>query len=361
VDFTISTNGKKIKKEEVSKMKKVLLVFLVFLLTFGGAVLAKDEVLIGLSVANLQLERWQKDRDIFVDTAEKLGAKVIVQSANNDDLLQVSQVENMMNQGADVLVIIAHDGYIMGSVVEEAHANGIPVIAYDRLLMECDLDYYITFDPIRIGEIQAQYLVDKRPEGNYFLLGGSPTDMNAHFVREGQMKVLQPYIDSGAVKIVGDQWAKDWSTQEAMKIVENALTATQNQIDAIVASNDSTAGGAVEALKEQGLAGKVLVSGQDADLVACQRVVEGTQTVTVYKPIKDIATMAAIMAVSSAKDIHIVTNGTINNDYKEVPTFFLEPIPVDKTNIVETVIKDGFQSLEDVYKNVPKSQWPKVD
>jgi D-xylose transport system substrate-binding protein len=185
--------------------------------------------------------------------------------------------------------------------------------------------------------------------------------MNAHFVREGQMKVLQPYIDSGAIKIVGDQWAKDWSTQEAMKIVENALTATQNQIDAIVASNDSTAGGAVEALKEQGLAGKVLVSGQDADLVACQRIVEGTQTVTVYKPIRDIATMAAIMAVSAAKDIHIVTNGTINNEYKEVPTFFLEPIPVDKTNIVETVIKDGFQKLEDVYKNVPKSQWPKVD
>jgi D-xylose transport system substrate-binding protein len=342
-------------------MKKFGVIFIVFLLLFGSIAIAKDdEILIGLSVANLQLERWQKDRDIFVDTAEKLGAKVIVQSANNDDLLQVSQVENMINQGVDVLVIIPHDGYIMGSVVKEAHANDIPVIAYDRLLMECDLDYYITFDPIRIGEYQAQYLVDRKPEGNYFLLGGSPTDMNAHFVREGQMNILQPYIDRGAIKIVGDQWAKDWSAQEAMNIIENALTATGNQIDAIVASNDSTAGGAVEALKEQGLAGKVLISGQDADLVACQRIVEGTQTMTVYKPIKDIATMAAIMAVSAAKDIEVITNGLLNNDFKDVPTFFLEPIPVDEANIVETVIKDGFQSVEDVYKNVPKSQWPQV-
>ena len=343
-------------------MKKVLTFFLISLVLFSATIFAaKDEILIGLSMCELQLERRQKDRDIFVNTAEKFGAKVIVQSSNNDDLLQISQVENMITQGVDVLVIIAHDGNIMGSVVKEAHANGVPVIAYDRLLMDCDLDYFITFDPIKIGEYQAKYLVERKPKGNYFLLGGSPTDNNAHLVRQGQMNVLQPYIDRGDIKIVGDQWAKNWSAQEAMNIIENALTATKNQIDAIVASNDSTAGGAIEALKEQGLAGKVLVSGQDADLVACQRIVEGTQTVTVYKPIKDIATQAAIMAVSIAKDVHIITNGKADNGFKEVPTFYLEPIPVDINNIVDTVIKDGFHSLEEVYKNVPKSQWPKIN
>ncbi|PNR93892.1 D-xylose ABC transporter substrate-binding protein [Petrotoga sp. 9PWA.NaAc.5.4] len=343
-------------------MKKVVIVLLIGIFVFSSILLAKnEEILIGLSMCELQLERWQKDRDIFVDTAEKLGAKVIVQSSNNDDLLQISQVENMINQGVDVLVIIAHDGNIMGSIVKEAHANGVPVIAYDRLLMNSDLDYFITFDPIKIGEYQAQYLVNKKPTGNYFLLGGSPTDNNAHLVRQGQMNILQPYIDRGDIKIVGDQWAKNWSAQEAMNIIENALTATKNQIDVIVASNDSTAGGAIEALKEQGLAGKVLVSGQDADLVACRRIVEGTQTMTVYKPIKSIATQAAIMAVSVVKDIHVVTNGTANNGVKEVPTFYLEPIPVDMNNIVETVIRDGFHSLEDVYKNIPKSQWPKVE
>jgi D-xylose transport system substrate-binding protein len=343
-------------------MKKVVIVLLMGIFVFSSILLAKnDEILIGLSMCELQLERWQKDRDIFVDTAEKLGAKVIVQSSNNDDLLQISQVENMINQGVDVLVIIAHDGNIMGSIVEEAHANGVPVIAYDRLLMNSDLDYFITFDPIKIGEYQAQYLVNKKPSGNYFLLGGSPTDNNAHLVRQGQMNILQPYIDRGNIKIVGDQWAKNWSAQEAMNIIENALTATNNQIDVIVASNDSTAGGAIEALKEQGLAGKVLVSGQDADLVACQRIVEGTQTMTVYKPIKSIATQAAIMAVSVVKDIYVVTNGTADNGVKGVPTFYLEPISVDVNNIVETVIRDGFHSLENVYKNIPKSQWPKVE
>ena len=342
-------------------MSKLVKGFLITLLVlFSVVIFAEEPILIGFSMDNLRLERWQKDRDIFVDVAEKLGAKVIVQSANSDDALQLSQAENMIARGVDVLVVLLHNGKVMGSIVKEAHENGVPVIAYDRLLMDCDLDYYVTFNLIKVGEYQARYLVERKPEGNYFLLGGAPTDNNAYLFREGQMNILQPYIDSGKIKIVGDQWAKDWLPQEALKIIENALTATKNQIDAIVASNDSTAGGAIEALKEQGLAGNVLISGQDADLAACQRIVEGLQTMTVYKPIKDIATQAAIMAVSLAKGIHVITNSTVNNGFKDVPTFFLEPIPVDKSNIVDTVIKDGFHTLEEVYKNVPKSEWPEV-
>ncbi|WP_175421188.1 D-xylose ABC transporter substrate-binding protein [Marinitoga sp. 1135] len=338
-------------------MKRLFLVTLIVLMIIVGI---SKGILIGLSMDNLRLERWQKDRDIFVSVAKKLGAKVLVQSANGDDSLQLSQVENMIARGVDVLVVLPHNGKVMGSIVKEAHENGIPVIAYDRLLMDCDVDYYVTFDPIKVGEYQAKYLIEKKPEGNYFLLGGSPTDNNAYLFRKGQMKVLQPYIDSGKIKIVGDQWAKDWLPQEALKIIENALTATKNKIDAIVASNDSTAGGAIEALKEQGLAGKVLVSGQDADLAACQRIVEGLQTMTVYKPIDSIATQAALMAISVANNIKVITNGKVNNNYKDVPTFFLEPIPVDKNNMVETVIKDGFHSIEEVYKNIPKSKWPKI-
>ncbi|KAF2956776.1 D-xylose ABC transporter substrate-binding protein [Marinitoga sp. 38H-ov] len=338
------------------KRLSFLVILLVGLVIIG---ISKD-IVIGLSMDNLRLERWQKDRDIFVSVAKKLGAKVIVQSANGDDTLQLSQAENMIAQGVDVLVILPHNGKVMGSIVKEAHENGIPVIAYDRLLMNCEVDYYVTFDPIKVGEYQAKYLVEKKPEGNYFLLGGSPTDNNAYLFREGQMKILKPYIDSGKIKIVGDQWAKDWLPQEALKIIENALTATRNNIDAIVASNDSTAGGAIEALKEQGLAGKVLVSGQDADLAACQRIVEGLQTMTVYKPIDSLATQAALMAISAANKIKVITNGYVNNGVKEVPTFFLEPIPVDKSNLVDTIIKDGFHKLEDVYKNVPKNEWPEI-
>jgi len=247
---------------------------------------------------------------------------------------------------------------VMGSIVREAHANNVPVLAYDRMLMDSKVDYYLSFDNVRVGELQAEFLVDKQPTGNYFLLGGSPTDNNAKLFRQGQMNILQPYIDQGKINIVGDQWAKDWLPQEALGIVENALTANNNDIDVIVASNDSTAGGAIQALEEQGLAGEVLVSGQDADLAACQRIVEGTQTMTIYKPIQDLASRGAEIAVNMAQGKEIDTNGAINNGEYDVPSVLLTPIQVHKGNMVDTVIEDGFHEMEEVYKNVPKSEWP---
>lgn len=319
-----------------------------------------EKIRIGLSMDDLRLERWQRDRDYFVEKAEELGAEVSVQSANGDDQTQMSQCENLIAQGVNVLVIIPHNGDAMAPIVEEAHKSGVKVIAYDRMITNSDVDYYISFDNVKVGELQAQAVVKKVPKGNYFLMGGSPTDNNAKLLREGQMKVLQPLIDKGDIKVVGDQWVKDWLAEEALKIMENALTANKNKIDAVVASNDSTAGGAIQALAAQKLAGKVAISGQDADLAACQRVVEGTQTVTVYKPIKLIATRAAELAVAVAKNEKVETNGTTNNGKIDVPSVLLTPIPVDKDNMVDTVIKDGFHKLEEVYKNTPKDQWPKI-
>jgi D-xylose transport system substrate-binding protein len=333
-----------------------LLVVALFLGSLG--VMAQDGITIGLSMDNLRLERWQHDRDIFVERAEEMGAEVLVQSANGDDMVQLSQAENLITQGIDVLVVVPHNGKVMGSIVREAHANDVPVLAYDRMLMDAEVDYYLSFDNVRVGELQAEYLVDKQPSGKYFLLGGSPTDNNAKLFREGQMNIIQPYVDEGEIEIVGDQWAKDWLPQEALGIIENALTANNNDIDVIVASNDSTAGGAIQALEEQGLAGEVLVSGQDADLAACQRIVEGTQTMTIYKPIQDLATRGAEIAVKMAKGEEVETNGAINNGEYDVPSVLLTPIQVHKGNMVDTVIEDGFHEMEEVYKNVPESEWP---
>jgi D-xylose transport system substrate-binding protein len=340
--------------------KSVIISTLVAVLLFLGSfgVMAQDGITIGLSMDNLRLERWQHDRDIFVNKAEEMGAEVLVQSANGDDTVQLSQAENLITQGIDVLVVVPHNGKVMGSIVREAHANNVPVLAYDRMLMDSKVDYYLSFDNVRVGELQAEFLVDKQPTGNYFLLGGSPTDNNAKLFRQGQMNILQPYIDQGKINIVGDQWAKDWLPQEALGIVENALTANNNDIDVIVASNDSTAGGAIQALEEQGLAGEVLVSGQDADLAACQRIVEGTQTMTIYKPIQDLASRGAEIAVNMAQGKEIDTNGAINNGEYDVPSVLLTPIQVHKGNMVDTVIEDGFHEMEEVYKNVPKSEWP---
>lgn len=317
-----------------------------------------QKIKIGFSVSDLTLERWQHDRDIFVDEAKKLGAEVLVQSANGDSEKQLSQIQNMLSQGVDVLVIVAVNTESLSPVVQQAKKEGVKVLAYDRLIMNADVDAYVSFDNVRVGEMQADYLVKKVPKGNYFLLGGSPTDNNAKMFREGQMKVLQPLIDKGDIKVVGDQWAKDWQASEAMRIIENALTANKNQIDAIVASNDSTAGGAIQALKAQGLDGKVAISGQDADLAAVQRIVEGTQSMTVYKPIKSIATKSAEVALQLAKGENIQADETVNNGKVDVPFIKLDPIMVDKENVIDTVIKDGFHSYDEVYKNVPEEKRP---
>ncbi len=321
---------------------------------------SNDPIRIGFSMDSLQLERWQRDRDQFVKRAHELGAEVYVQSADGNDAVQVRQAENLLTQGVDVLVVVPHNGIIDASIVDSAKRQNIPVLAYDRLIRDSDVSMYISFDNVRVGELQAEYVVKRAPKGNYILIGGSPTDNNAHMFRQGQMNVLQPYIDRGDIKIVADQWATDWLASAALQHTENALTQANNNVVAVVASNDSTAGGVIQALAEQHLAGKVLVSGQDADLAALQRIVAGTQSMTIYKPIRPLASRAAEIAVALAKGGTVATTTTVNNGKVNVPSVLLKPITVDKSNLVNTVIADGFVKLEDVYKNVPRNQWPKV-
>jgi len=306
------------------------------------------EIKIGMAIDDLRLERWQKDRDIFVAKAKTLGADVFVQSANGNEETQMAQIENMINRGVDVLVIIPYNGEVLSNVIAEAKREGIKVLAYDRMINNADIDFYISFDNEKVGELQAQSLVTRVPEGNYFLMGGSPVDNNAKLFRAGQMKVLNPLIKEGKIKVVGDQWADGWLPENALKIMENALTANNNHIDAVVASNDATAGGAVQALSAQGLAGKVAISGQDADLAAIKRIEAGTQTMTVYKPITKLANDAAEIAVKLGKGEKPESNATLNNGKKEVPSYLLTPISVDKSNIASTVIADGFHKKSDL-------------
>jgi D-xylose transport system substrate-binding protein len=322
----------------------------------------KDDgkLIIGMSMDTLKEERWQKDRDIFSAKVKEMGGEVKVLAANGDDATQMSQAEQLISQGVDVLVVIPHNAEATAPIVDKAHKEGIKVISYDRLIKNSEVDYYISFDNVRVGEMQAQAVTSKVGKGNFVYIGGADTDNNAHMFKEGAMKVLNPLKDKGDIKIVYDQFSKDWKPEEALKNMENALTANKNNIQAVVAANDGTAGGAIQALAAQGLAGKIPVSGQDADLAAVQRIAEGTQTMTVYKPIKSIATKAAEMAVALAKDGKVADAGKkVNNGKIDVPSILLDPIAVDKSNLADTVIKDGFHKLEDVYKNVPKDQWPK--
>lgn len=326
---------------------------LIFALLLAGCAKSGDshKIKIGLSLDTLKEERWQHDRDLFVAHATALGAEVLVQAANNDETLQNSQAENLLTEGVNVLVVVPHNGKTAATIVDAAHKAGVPVIAYDRLINDCDLDLYISFDNVKIGEMQADYITKRQPKGNYVLIAGSPTDHNAVMFRQGEMNVLKPLVDKGDIKIVADQWANDWLPVEALKITENALTKNNNQVDAVVVANDGLAGGVVQALNEQDLAGKVLVSGMDGDLAACQRVVAGTQSMTVYKPIKKLAEKAVELAIALAQKQPLTDKTTIvNNGKKDVPSVLLPAIEVDKDNMDATIIADGFQKKEDVYK-----------
>ena len=296
---------------------------------------------IGFSIDDLRLERWARDRDYFTAAADKLGAKVFVQSADASEQRQIAQIENLISRGVDVLVIVPYNATVLNNAIREAKKAKIKVVSYDRLILNADVDAYISFDNKAVGELQAQSLVALKPKGNYYLLGGAPTDNNAKILREGQMKVLQPLAEKGDIKIVGKQWVKDWSASEAMSIVENALTANGNKIDAVVASNDATAGGAIQALAAQKLAGKTVVSGQDADLAAVRRVIAGTQAMTVYKPLREIASNAANLAVQLVRGQKPGFNAKLNNGFKDVDTMLLKPVLLNKQN-VDVLVKDGF-------------------
>jgi len=301
---------------------------------------SKDHPVIGFCIDDLRVERWSRDRDYFVAAAQKLGATVSVQSADASEERQISQIENLISRGVDVIVIVPFNSKTLGNVVAEAKKAGIKVVSYDRLILDADVDAYISFDNEKVGELQAKGVYDAQPKGNYFLLGGAPTDNNAKMLREGQLKVLKPAIDRGDIKVVGEQWVPEWSAATALRIVEDALTANSNKIDAIVASNDGTAGGAIQALAAQKLAGKVPVSGQDADLAAVKRVIAGTQTMTVYKPIKLIASKAAQLSVDLAKGVKPQFNAQYDNGKKKVDTILLQPTVLTKKN-VDVVVKDG--------------------
>lgn len=322
----------------------------------GEKAAAKEpkKITIGLSLDTLKEERWQRDRDILKANIEKMDGQLLVQSANGDDNLQNAQAENLLTQGVNVLVVAAHNAKSAATIVQSAHKMNVPVIAYDRLILDSDVDLYVSFDNVKVGELQAEYLVKRVPKGNYVMIAGAPTDNNAHLFREGQMNIIKPFVERGDIKIVADQWAKDWQPVEALKIMENALTKNNNKVNAVVASNDGIAGAAIQSLAEQKLAGKVPVSGQDAELSACQRIAAGTQSMTVYKPLSALAAKAAEAAMKLAKKEPLGDiNRKLNNGKIDVPSILMQPISVDKDNLDSTVIADGFQKREEVYKGQP--------
>lgn len=333
---------------------------LTLVLVMGTAALASAKPLIGVSIRSLSEERWDREKALMEQHAHELGADIMFTDANHDENVQNSQIENLIARGVDVLIVIAQNSDVAATGVQMASEEGIPVIAYDVAIFHPDA-IYLSFDSVRVGHEMARVIVEHAPKGNYMWLGGSPTDDNAYLVREGHFQVIQPLIDSGDIVLVGEQWCTAWSPQEAMAHMENALVANDDKIDAVLASNDGTAGGAIQALMEVGLAGKVPVSGQDVDLAAAQRIAEGTQTVSIFKDVRELARIAIESAVELANGQRpAAINGKYRNAERgiEQDAILLDVVPITKDNLYEVIIKGGFHALEDVYRNVPKSEWP---
>ena len=294
-------------------------------------------------------ERWTRDRDLFVERAKELGADVLVESAARDDAKQLQQAESLLDRNVKVLVVVPHSSEAAAKIVEAAKKRSVPVISYDRLILKADVDLYISYDNHAVGELQAQYLRNRAPEGNYILLGGAPTDHNAKLIRDGQMAALEDAVKRGDIKIIAEPWTPDWQADAAMQLTEAALKKAQNKVAAVVASNDITAGGAIKALEKAGLAGKVLVSGQDANLEAVRRLVNGTQAMTVYKPLRPLARNAAQEAVRMAKGEKVEGTSTVDNGMKKVPAVLFNPTAVHKGLVDQILLREKFHTREQIY------------
>lgn len=310
-------------------------------------------VKVGLSLATLQEERWVKDKQTMEAEAKKAGLDLRVQVANLDAAKQVAQCENLISQGIKVLIIAPQDASSASVIIDKAKKANIKVISYDRLVMDSPYDdyYYLSFDNVKVGELQGQYITSKVKKGTYVVLSGSPTDNNAKLFKEGAMKYIGPLAKKGDIKIVMEQPVKDWMASEAQKLMEQALTANKNKIDAVLAPNDGTAGGCIQALAAQKLAGKVPITGQDAELAAAIRIVQGTQSMTIFKDTRELGKKAIEMAIALSKGQKVDTQGkTIFNNKKNIPSVLLTPYVVTKDNLDELLIKSGYLKKEQVYK-----------
>ncbi len=313
---------------------------------------ASRQVQIGMCFDSFIIERWQRDRDAFVAKATKeLDADVNIQNANGDVKEQVKQIDYFIDKKVDVIVVVAIDSEAVTDAVRRAKKAGIKVIAYDRLIRKADVDLYITFDNEKVGTLMAQTIQAEVPDnGRILMMCGPMADNNVPLVQEGFDKVLS---DTN-IKVMATDHASGWTAEEGFDFVNDYLNTNVN-IDAVMCGNDGIASQVIRALSERRLAGKVCVVGQDADLDACQRIVEGTQTMTVYKPVEKLARKAAEYAVALAKGEFMPAPETFYDGSQEVPYEGLEPIAVTKENM-DMIINDGFHLKEEIYLNVPEEQ-----
>jgi D-xylose transport system substrate-binding protein len=331
------------------QIRLLIWVFLASLFV-GGCEVKDESVEVGFLIHAFDKERWENDRNYFVESVQELGGTVKVMDAKNDANKQLAQAKELLANGVDVLVVVPVDQFAAAAIVKEAHAKDVKVISYDRLIKNCKLDFYISTDNVEIGALQANYLTTIKPTGNYALIGGAISDNNSQLLYLGQRNVLQPLVEKGDINIVYNVFTQAWEEDEGYEHTKKLLSENES-VDAIIAGNDAIAMGVIKALKEVGKDRDVLLAGMDADLLNLQEIVAERQTCTVYKPYEKLAATAADLAVKMANCVECEkTYQTVSNGEMLVPTFFHAGMIVNRENLKLTVISEGYQSEEAVFK-----------
>jgi len=319
-----------------------------------------DTITIGISFGTLNVERWVKEKEFMENLAKEMGVNVVFQDGQDDATIQHSQIENLISQKVDSLIILAVDTTLASRAVDLAYDAGIPVVCYGRMIESNKLEAYVGFVVRQLGVDIATPLLEAVPKGNIAIILGADTDVNSHLMRDGVYDVYQPAIDRGDINIVFEQFTQDWSPENAMAHVENALTATNNDIQGIISLNDGMAGGIIAALRAQGLDGVIPVTGGDGELAAMQRIVEGSQLMTLYYPVMDIAKEAFLAAVELAEGTSPPSgiNHVTDTDLGPIPTINVFSVLITKDNIIERVVDTGIFTFEEVYANIPEADRP---
>lgn len=337
-------------------MRKVLIAAALSACTAVPAVTMAHDLTVGVSWSNFQEERWKTDETAIIAALEKLGVEYISADAQSSASKQLTDIESLIANGADALIVLAQDASAIGPAIEAAANEGIPVVGYDRLIEHPDA-FYLTFDNKEVGRMQARAVLEAQPDGNYVFIKGSPADPNADFLHAGQLEVLASAINSGAIENVGEAYTDAWLPANAQRNMEQILTANNNEVDAVVASNDGTAGGVVAALSAQGMDGVVPVSGQDGDHAALNRIALGVQTVSVWKDSRELGKAAANIAflMANGAEIDEIPGAGVFSDGPRgvsMNSIFLKPLPITEDNL-DVVIDAGWVTKETVCQGVP--------
>ncbi len=314
------------------------------------AVISQDSLKIGFSVGDFSSDRWSQEPQIFNEAAKSEGAKVLFEYAYGDAAKQLSQAGLLIAAGVNVLVVFPTSADNWEGIIALAHKSGVKVVAYERMLKNANVDYYFSFYNQDVGRQQAKYAVDHCPKGNYLLLEGPTNDVNSFLFLKGQKEVLQPYIDRGDIKIVLEKHLDTWNSIDAYNVVQAFIEKNKTPIHAIVAANDELAGGSIMALAMSQTANAVVITGQDATVGGCQNILDGKQGMTVYKSIRNLATQAAITCVKLARGEGVSNINSIMSDgTRDIPAMLLKTEVVDKSNMKETIIAEGYLKAEQLH------------